>query len=114
MKAPACINIAFVVPNEVPENASKKPEDENFAVTADEVQEVLEAHAAHMVDFYPDQEHLLCSYFTKGPLFKNPTNPDEGEAEPAMTCFYIAEVKHPKLEKNAKWLNICFKLRNSH
>ena len=38
----------------------------------------------------------------------------------ALTKFLVAvdwtdnEVKHPKLEKNPKWRNICSKLRNKH
>ena len=43
-----------------------------------------------METFYADStEHLISAYFTKAPLFKNPTDPSEGETD--NTVFTINE-----------------------
>ena len=70
----ATINIGYIVPND----------------DADRVQEVIGKHTAWMTGHYAGStEKLISCYFTKAPLFKEPTDPAQGVTD--KTIFTLNE-----------------------
>ena len=70
----ATINIGYIVPND----------------DADRVQEIIGKHTAWMTGHYAGStEKLISCYFTKAPLFKEPTDPSQGVTD--KTIFTLNE-----------------------